>query len=529
MIHVISKIPIQDTNLLKPIVKDYLNQDPFLNDFCSGFPRMESIDHLIKQGFVRKTNRASLMNALRNQYEACGINDSLIQRQIDSLLSEDTFTVCTGQQPGIFLGPLYTTYKILSAIHLSEALKQRFPSKNFIPVFYMATEDHDFEEIKNTLVNGKKYTWDASLKGPMGRYGTEQLLPLVNELRQQFSGDNRIDQLIEIFDHAYHLDNLSKATRYIIHKIFGHLGLLVIDPDDKSLKENFKQVIIDDLKNNITSNELAKTLSRQLIKYKPQVKGREVNYFYLRDNYRERILLSEAGYSTADKQYQWKEEELFDEINQNPERFSPNVVTRPLYQETILPNILYLGGGAEVAYWLQLKSCFDNFDIPFPLLFLRKSIIFLDAHHAKKIADLGLDTSDLFLPKEQSISQWIDRHFKEEIDLSELKNRLKKFEESITEISSSVSPPKAISAKAMVKKWENELIDFENKLIREKKKIEKDKVDKIDRIFEFIFPGGQFQERAESMVLLFLSKGDNVMDELLSLADPTDNNLLLIS
>src|SRR3954469_21285078 len=162
-------IPYSQTNSFSRIVTDYLDQSPDLRPFYNVFPDLNGIKDVIRQKEAQnKTDRATIVQVLHDQYKTVTPVTS-VQANIDALLDPKTFTIVTAHQPNLFSGPLYFIYKILHTVKLSAFLKKQLPDYNFVPVYYMGSEDADFEELNHFTVRGKKYEWKTDQKGAVGR------------------------------------------------------------------------------------------------------------------------------------------------------------------------------------------------------------------------------------------------------------------------------------------------------------------------------------------------------------------------
>ncbi|WP_306429649.1 bacillithiol biosynthesis cysteine-adding enzyme BshC [Sphingobacterium sp. E70] len=328
------------------------------------------------------------MERVKAQYATLLQDSPTVAANIDLLLQENTYTITTGHQLNIFTGPLYFIFKIMTAIRLSEDLRVKHPDKNFIPVYWMATEDHDFEEINHTKVYGKKIAWETPAVSATGRMDTTSIVDVVKQYTNILGLSDNSAKLTRIVEQAYlKHKRLADATRYMVNELFKSYGLLIIDADDKELKELFKPIIKTDI---LSENSFKAITDRskelEAKGFSTQVHAREINFFYLTDEFRERLVLAADGrYEVLHQNIYFTKEELEREINAHPERFSPNVVMRPMYQEIILPNLAYIGGGAEMVYWMQLKSNFDQYQIDFPILIPRNSAMITEDNVAAKL------------------------------------------------------------------------------------------------------------------------------------------------
>ena len=379
-------IPYCKTGYFSKTMCDYLAQKDTITDFYKNFP---SIDGFKKQIELKRLSfqerhlersretRTTLVNSLKNQYRNTKISGKTSQN-IQSLLQENTFTITTGHQLNLFTGPLYFLYKIISTINLTEQLKQEFPKENFVPIYWMASEDHDFEEIHYFNFKEKKVTWNRNDFGAVGRLFTQNLEFVFDEFSKLLGDSTNAKKLKKLFSDAYlEHKNLTDATRFLANELFGEYGLVILDGDDADLKRQFLPYVKDELFKNTSFNEVSKTIEELKKHYKIQVNPREINLFYLTDELRERIIFKDGIFKINNTDIDFTLEELEYELKLHPERFSPNVIMRPLYQEVILPNICYIGGGGELAYWLELKQYFEKVEVPFPILLLRNSALLI--------------------------------------------------------------------------------------------------------------------------------------------------------
>ena len=365
MITLLKEIDLDKTGLLPPLITDYLHGKEILAPLYK-FPfSFDAFADVIKVKEKETTNRTLLVEVLTDQYENLK-RTAAVDQNIRSLLSDKTFTVVAAHQPCLFMGPLYNIYKIACTINLAGQLKKAFPEYNFVPVFWMGSEDHDTEELNHTYVDGKKVEWKDAGSGAIGRIGTAGLRALIDALKAlPISND-----VITILESGLNkFETFGAFTQNFVHEIFKEHGLVVLDQDDKRFKQSFAEIIKDEVANFSASNILKPILDLLEANYKVQAKPRDINFFYLGDGYRERILFNSLTqkYEVKDKRLFFTAGEIEAEIDAHPERFSPNVIYRPLYQELILPNLAFIGGAGELSYWLELEALFDHHQLNFPM------------------------------------------------------------------------------------------------------------------------------------------------------------------
>jgi bacillithiol biosynthesis cysteine-adding enzyme BshC len=524
-----SYLPIRKTGKFSPIVCDYIDQDPFLDSFYEAAPTLENFAGFIERKSQQTCNRTLLVDVLKEQYLKAGLLDVALTNTIDRLRSNSCFTITTGQQIGILLGPLYTTLKIISAIRLAEELRKTYTNHDFIPVFWMATEDHDVEEIDHAFVLGKNIQWNTDQKGPVGRFSNAGMESVLEELKELSGKSADANWLMEIYTKAYALPTLSLATRFLVHAILGNFGVLILDADDKRLKQEFAPTMSKDIIEKNSFRAIENTRNKIEERYRTQVKGREINFFYMLDGYRERIIEEDGTFKTHDAKHSWNAVELKTEINEFPERFSPNVVMRPLYQETILPNIAYIGGGAEISYWLEFGEIFKHYQIPYPALILRQSAMIIDKVNAQRIEKLGLESSDLFLELvdiEKKITLALSEH---DLELKAERKQLQEITERLNAIAHTIDFSLSQSTESLNKRIENQLEQFSKKLIRAQKKKLLVEISRLQNIWSMIYPMGTLQERNETLHSFIIKYSKDFITELNKNTHAQNNNFIVLT
>jgi len=523
-----SYVSIRKTGKFSPIVCDYIDQDPFLDPFYEAAPTLENFAGFIERKSQQTCNRILLVDVLKEQYLAAGILDESVSNNIERLRSNSCFTITTGQQIGILLGPLYTTLKIISAVRLAEELQKTYTNHDFVPVFWMATEDHDVEEINHAFVLEKNIHWNTDQKGPVGRFSNAGMESVLEELKMLSGKSADAIWLMEIYTKAYELPTLSHATRYLVHSILGDLGVLILDADDKRLKQEFAVTMAKDIVEKNSFRAIENTPNKIEERYKTQVKGREINFFYMLDGYRERIIEENGNFKTHDSKHTWNTIELNTEINEFPERFSPNVVMRPLYQETILPNVAYIGGGAEIGYWLEFGEIFKHYQIPYPALLLRQSAMIIDKVNAQRIEKLGLESSDLFLELvdiEKKIALSLSEH---DLELQAERKQLLEITERLNSIARSIDFSLSQSTESLNKRIEHQLEQYSKKLIRAQKKKLHVEISRLQNIWSMIYPLGTLQERKESLHPFIIKHSRSIIMDLHKHSNPLISEFLIL-
>lgn len=514
-------ITYQSSGYFTPLINDYLNQKDTLKPLYHRFPTLENFKLQLeeKQKNYTPEFRNVLADVLEKQYS--GVNTSaLTQKNIQHLRKNKTFTVTTGHQLNLFTGPLYFLYKIVSAINLAKQLKEAYPDYNFVPVYWMATEDHDFEEINYFNFKNKKIKWPRESAGPVGRLSNIGLDAVLDVFAKELGAGNNAKYIKELFDNAYlKHTNLADATRYLANEVFAKEGLVIIDADTAQLKKLFTPHIKEELLKQ-TSHQKVAEATALLKDYNIQVNPREINLFYIEDNLRERIILENGTYHINNNTLKFTEAELLAILETNPEKFSPNVIMRPLYQEVILPNLCYIGGGGELAYWLELKSFFDAAAITFPILLLRNSVLLATKKQAEKLDRLNLTWADVFSKQQVLLNKKVQEFSKFQLDFSQQKEFLKQQFETLETIATKTDASFTGAVKAQQAKQLKGLENLEKKLLRAEKRSHDAQLERIALLQNELFPGLSLQERKANFSEFYLDFDGRLLQELFKQLKP---------
>ena len=511
----------EESGFYSKIIVDYLNQEPSITPFYNRFPTLTNFKDQIEEKAANYSNqnRKVLVNELVKQYELIE-NTTEVSANIALLEFENTFTVTTGHQLNLFTGPLYFLYKIISTINLCKQLNKQYSDKRFLPIYWMATEDHDFEEINYFNFKDKKIKWSRNSFGPVGRLSTEGLADVLNVFENQLGVGENATYLKILFKRAYlEHKTLAEATRFLANEIFKKEGLVIIDADSAALKKLFVVNVKEELINKSAFKVVTET-NLKLKKYEIQVNPREINLFYIEDNLRERIVFENDIFKINNTKISFSLNEILQELENFPEKFSPNVILRPLYQEVLLPNLAYIGGGGELAYWLQLKSTFELHKITFPILILRNSALLISDKQVKKMQVLQLSGTELFLSRTALLTKKTKDLTKLPIDFTTLNTALKMQFKILFEIALKTDASFKGAVKAQEIKQLNGLSNLEKRLLRAEKRVYKEKLDRISALQEELFPNESLQERKQNFSEFYIEDGLNLITKISDNLDP---------
>ena len=456
-----------------------------------------------------KEFRENLSSILVKQYKDS--NPSLkTQKNINALKTKNTLAVVTGQQLGILGGPLYTFYKIITAIKLSSFLSERYDDYAFVPVFWLEGDDHDFNEVRGiSLVNDNnenlKISYSEELagdenKGSVGNIVFDAALDnFFAELEKVLRNTEFTQSILEKLKSFYSGGKTFKQSfRELIFWLFDEYGLVIFDPQDKEIKELLKPIFkkeISDFRKH--TEKLVDTSARLEEMYHAQVKVRPINLFYGNEEGRFLIEPGENDFRLKRKRKKFTYEELMETIDKEPENFSPNVLLRPICQDYILPTAFYVGGPSEISYFAQVMPLYEFYNIEAPVIYPRSSVTILEKNINSIIEKYEINLAELFLDPEklkhriiESISQTsIDEIFTNsfsqiETAFDQLKEKLFEFDKTISDAGTKYK-----------QKIFNDLNVLKEKAVEAQKKKHETTLRQIDKVVNLIYPSSNLQER----------------------------------
>lgn len=525
-------ISYPETGYFSTLMCDYLAEKEALQSFYNRFPVLENFQEQItekKQSFSAKS-RNVLVEALQKQYATTDASEATLHN-ITSLSNSNTFTVTTGHQLNLFTGPLYFLYKIFSVINLSEALKEKHPECDFVPVYWMATEDHDFDEINYFNLFGKKIAWNRESGGAVGELSTEGLSEVLTHFEDALGVSDNAKKMTSLFADAYTKHaTLTEATRYLGNQLFSDYGLVIVDGNDGLLKKAFRPYVKKELVAQLSHTVITETTEQLTgLGYPEQVHPREINLFYLADGIRERIVKQDGMYYVNDTELSFTEAEILEKLDAHPECFSPNALLRPLYQEVILPNLCYTGGGGELAYWFQLKDYFKAVAVPFPMLLLRNSVLIIPTLLSEKLNKLEVSVKDLFLKQSDLRTKYTHQLSAIKIDFSTQKAHLVQQFEALHELAKQTDASFIGAVEAQEKKQLKGLSNLEKRLLKAQKRNLSDALDRLTALQDQLFPKQSLQERTVNFSEYYLEYGTSLLEELKKELRPLDPSFTILT
>lgn len=511
----IKNVSYKNTSYFTKIVEDYLDNQLQLQPFYQHPCNLQGIEAAIKQQ-QNFSNRNLLLAHLESNY---GNTTSAAQQlNISKLNNLNCFTITTAHQPNIFLGPLYFIYKILHTIQLSIFLNNVFNQNYFVPVYYMGSEDADLDELGNITLQQKKLSWQTTQTGAVGRMKVDtQFTQLINEIEGQLAVNEFGKELIDIFRSAYKNNKtIQEATFSLINSLFGKYGLLIVQPDNALLKAAFIPIIEKEINEQFSFKEVVETNNELSKYYKTQATAREINLFYLIDDKRQRIIKNGDLFTVEDLNITFTKTEIIKHIHQHHERFSPNVILRPLLQETILPNVVFIGGGGELAYWLQLKNVFQKAGVNYPVLMLRNSYLLLTTTQQKKLQAMSLKVEQLFTDTDSLINQFTKNNSTLNLSLLKEIEKLNELYDAVNNMAATVDATLSGHVKALQTKAIKKLQQLEKKMLQAEKKKFGSHIAQLKNIKISLFPNNSLQERVENFAYFYSVYGAALFDKILA-------------
>ncbi len=415
---------------------------------------------------------------------------------------------------------------------MAKTLNEKYTEYQFVPIFWLGSEDHDFEEINHFNIFGKTITWENEQGGATGMMDTDSLASVLEETKEILGNSDNATHIYQVLERCFSAGKTyAQATFEFVDALFQSYGLVVLLTNNADLKRLFIPFMKDELLNQTSKTLIeAEQSKKEESGYKAQAFAREINLFYMEKGSRERIVLEGERYEVLNRDISFSRAEMLAELETHPERFSPNVALRPIYQELILPNLCYIGGGGELAYWRERMTQFEHFNINFPMLMRRNSVMWLDKSNRKKLEKLGLTVEDIFGETEALIKEYVRANTKEELSLKTEKAAVEKAFESVEEKAVSIDQSLKRPVLGEMTKILNAIDKLEAKLISAEKRNFDTAINQIRNLKDKLFPknGLGLQERHDNFLQFYLKHGDDFIGELAAAQDALNKDFLVL-
>jgi len=487
-----------------------------------------SVESILRYANERKslTNRDVIVQAIRDTLASVAITD-VQEINLRHLSNDNTLTVTCGHQLNVFGGPIYVAYKIQSVINLCAILNKESATKKFVPVFWLASEDHDIEEVSSFHFYGESRKWQTEQTGACGRMKPNGIVDLISNLFQSTDFSIPGNDLKALMEAAYSKSSLAEATVHLVNHWFGNQGLLILNPDNPRLKRAFLEVVKKDLQAGQTKALVDATSEKlKALGYHNQANAREVNYYYLSHGERQRIDRSGDGEFQIGSERKVSLDALIDELENNPGALSTNVITRPVYQEFALPNVVFVGGAGELSYWLQLAGAFKALGVPYPILLQRNSFMLVPYKTAKTIEKIGLKPNNCFSTRDEQI-----RHMMAELGDLDFGQELETIENafgSIARKAGDVDFTLVRAAEAELAQSIARVDHLKAKMLRALKQKNETRLTQLDKVRSVLFPSEGLQERQWGLAEAMVKFSPDVLDVIKENADPLNSDFVIL-
>lgn len=527
--------PWRQLQLFPTLLRNYLEGDDRLAPFYDFSPDRNGLLAAAEARTGYPVDRLLLQERLRAQYLEMDpdferrASAQAVLKHLEALGSDDCLTVTTGHQLQLFGGVHFFWYKIMDTILLARRLEHMRGGKPVVPVFWMGAEDHDFEEIRRIRVGEETWEWTSEqFHGQsVGRLDPTELLPLIHRLRQRLAITQHGEYLSDWLEAAHRShQRYAQTYRQMIHQMLGATGLLILDSDDASLKTAGRKLFTTDvLDQNIGRAVMTQSSAMEEAGFATQVTPYSVNQFMHTAHGRHRIEAQSGYYTLKDRPGQtWSTAEMESLIERHPEYLSPNVITRPIFQEQLLPNVAYFGGPSEVGYWLQLRAGFEAAEAFFPVVLPRNSAFWISGTVRRKMQQLDLDPQDFFQKIDVLKARYIE-------DRPEVKLFYHQWQETQacthklhTESERLPEELRKVAA-SEVQAARHRLDAAARRLRRRARQDHSVALNRLDQAYEALFPGGAPQERVESFMSYYREMDDQYFQTLLQHFDPLDRSV----
>ena len=506
---------------ITPLFVDYLNDFEKLKDYyAADFRDRKSWKKLIDKVLSKQKDRSTLIRVLteQNKQHHCGIRTLA---NIDLLGNENTVAVVTGQQVGICSGPLYTIYKTVTAIKLAEQLSTQFPDYNFVPVFWVEKEDHDFEEINKLnvlnpagevqtieyLFGGKPFERNP---GPVGSIVIDSFIDNFFDRLQTQLQESEFKLPLFTALRGYYRSGATLGAAFVglMNQVFEDSGLVFLDPGNVELKKILKPVFQKEIAGLSKTSQMVVDTSAGLEEhYHAQIKAKSINLFMLHKGGRYLIEPRENDYSLKGTRQFFSKEELNSIVENSPELISPNVVLRPICQDAILPTIAYVGGPSEVAYFAQLKPVYEFFDVQMPVVYPRASVTIMEEKVKNILEKFQVDFTEIWSDIDPLLIRIAEQVSEVKVDvLFDLLHR--RIHEAVAESRfgiQQIDPTLSGAIDSTLSRIESQLNVLKEKAQSAQQRRQEVTIKQIQKVAANIFPKSNFQER-EFNVIYYMNK-----------------------
>lgn len=451
-------------------------------------------DRVLTGNYPRREIKDSVYKLAKDS----GVNNDLVFKNINLIENKNTFFLVAGHQLNIMLGPAFYLTKIISLIQFTRHFQTHYPQYTFIPLFWLAAEDHDLKEISENYLFGKKIILNIDkeyLHTSAGDLPPKAFLNSLKENLADFRWNEEQQKWIFFFLNIYeHSGHLTEATARILYELFGHDGLLVLDARYPPLKKFALSIFDREINEQIIYNTLYELRNANPTMEWP-VNPREINLFCIHEGKRKRLSFNEKEKHKPEVLFPENKEVFLQEIKNAPEKISPNVLMRPLYQQKIIPCVAYVAGPSEADYWSQMIPVFDKMNIPFPVLILRPQYIFVQQASHQFLSSRHIEYAQMVDDEKDKLIRSLIQHQFPEHYFLQVQNHLDADFGNLMDFAKETDFSLCQYLESEKTKMINQVLQIKEKLIRTVKKKNEETLNKFNKIYDKLFPSGMPNER----------------------------------
>jgi bacillithiol biosynthesis cysteine-adding enzyme BshC len=451
-------------------------------------------------------DRTTLADVLAEQNAGWGNEDAAVRSSIDALRSPDGVAVVTGQQLGLFGGPLYTVYKAVTAVQLARQMAEE-TGRAVVPVFWLAGEDHDFDEVRATVVLSGNDPVRVALpeddaRTPVGRRELgDDVAGAVDALAEALRETEFSPELMEAVRAAYRPGaTMRDAFARLMRHLFAGSGLVFCSPDDARLKRLVADVFRHEIEHHEETLERLTATSDDLdaAGFHRQVTPLPVNLFLMEDEGRFTVDPAEGGgFELRGLDRSYSKDELLALLDAEPERFSPNVVLRPILEDRLLPTAAYVAGPGEASYYAQLRGVYDLFDVPMPVVYPRASVTLVESKVQNVLDQYDLSVDDFGGDIETLLRRLVIELSEHDVEgaFGDATRQLHETVNALKSVAADVDATLGKSADALRAALQNELAGLRDRVVRAEKRNHEVVRERLGKAAAGLYPTGTLQER----------------------------------
>ena len=491
---------------------------PLASFFGGDWREASSYAHVAERLDAKSIPRAKLVEVLIRQNKRWD-NESPVRR----LRDPRALTIVTGQQVGMYGGPLYTLYKAVTAVKLARQLSSLL-NRPVVPVFWLEGGDHDIEEVSSVTLQGSGDSrrihyrgYERPTNGNLGSVGsmgfTEDVARMREDIRSTLPASSFRDQMLERYYSAYKPGvSFTDAFARTLSTLLGDYQIVLMDPEDCDLKELAAPIMRREIKDHAhTFNELAATTAELKDRFHAQVHVRPFNLFVLSEHGREAVQSDGEQFKL---QQSGRTVTLAELLDLAPCLLSPNVVMRPLVQDYLLPTLTYVAGPGEIAYFAQFKSLYDWAGLPMPVVFPRASLTLVEPRAGKVMDRYGLDVAGLSQDLNVLMREIVLSGTPLEHAFEQAANSLQTCAGTLKEEVTRVEQTLGRSTEATLRQWEKELTKLRKRVERAEKNRHDQVFNQLKRCQTALYPQGKLQERTICALSYLARYGDTILQKI---------------